>query len=53
MYDACATIIHALISCRLDYCSSNMYNVPRNKSERLKNLRINAQRTYYPGFELE
>ena len=27
-YDACSTIIHALISCRLDYCNSILYNVP-------------------------
>ena len=30
-YDACSTIIHALISCRLDYCNSIMYNVPKVK----------------------
>ena len=27
LYDACSTIIHALISCRLDYCNSILYNV--------------------------
>ena len=37
-YDACSTIIHALISCRLYYCNSIVYNVPRSK-------------TYYPSFE--
>ena len=37
-YDACSTIIHALISCRLDYCNFIMYNVPRNKTDRLQRL---------------
>ena len=31
-YDACSTIIHALISCRLDYCNSILYNVPKSKT---------------------
>ena len=34
-YDACSTIIHALSSCRLDYCNSILYNVPRSKTDRL------------------
>ena len=29
-YDACYTIIHALFICRLDYCNSRLYNVPKN-----------------------
>ena len=37
-YDACSTIIHALISCRLDYCNSILYNVPRGKTDRLERL---------------
>ena len=37
-YDACSTIIHALISCRLDYCNSIMYDVPRSKTDRLQRL---------------
>ena len=32
-YDACSTIIHALMSCRLDYCNSIMYNVPMSKTD--------------------
>ena len=36
-YDACPTIIHALISCRLDYCNS-MYNVSMSKTDRLQKL---------------
>ena len=36
-HDACSTIIYALISCRLDYCNSIMYNVPTNKNDTLKN----------------
>ena len=27
-YNACYTIIHALIRCRFDYCNSLLYNVP-------------------------
>ena len=30
-FDACSTIIHALICCRLDYCNSILYNVPKSK----------------------
>ena len=42
-YNACSTIIHALISCRLDYCNSLLYNIPTHKTDRLQrlqNLRI-------------
>ena len=34
-YNACSTI-HALISCRLDYCNSLLYNVPTHTTDRLK-----------------
>ena len=37
-YDACSIIIHALISCRLDYCNSILYNVPKSKTDRLQRL---------------
>ena len=37
-YNACSTIIHALISCRLDYCNSLLYNVPTHKIDRLQRL---------------
>ena len=33
---ATINFIHPLISCRLDYCNSILYNVPRNKIDRLK-----------------
>ena len=35
-YNACSTIIHALISCRLDYCNSLLYNVPTHKTDCLQ-----------------
>ena len=37
-YDACSTIIYALSSCRLDYCNSILYNVPKSKTDRLQRL---------------
>ena len=37
-YDACSIIIHALISCILDYCNYILYNVPRSKMDRLQRL---------------
>ena len=41
-YNACSTIIHALISCRLDYCNSPLYNVPTHKIIACKDFRINV-----------
>ena len=38
LYNACSTIMHALISCRLDYCNYILYNVPRSKTDRLQSL---------------
>ena len=43
-YNACSTIIHALISCRLDYCNSLLYNVPTHKTDRLQRLQIQYAR---------
>ena len=43
-YDACSTIIHALISCRLDYCNSILYNVPKSKTDRLQGLQNQCAR---------
>ena len=43
-YDACTTIIHALISCRLDYCNYIMYSVPRSKGDRLHRLQNQCAR---------
>ena len=42
-YDDCSTIIHAPISCRLDYCNSILYNVPRSKTDDYKDFRINVR----------
>ena len=35
-YKDFSTIIHALISCQLDYCNSLLYNVPTHKTGRLQ-----------------
>ena len=43
-YNACSTIIHALISCRLDYCNSILYNFPRSKTDRLRRLQNKCAR---------
>ena len=44
LYDACSTIIHALISCQLDYCNYIMYNVPKSKTDRLQRLQNQCAR---------
>ena len=53
-YDACSTIIHALISCRLDYCNFSRYNVPRCKTDRLQRLQNQCARRDHitPVFEI-
>ena len=43
-YDACSTVIHALISCQLEYCNSILYNVPRSKTDRLQRLQNQCAR---------
>ena len=43
-YKTCSTIIHALISCRLDYCNSLLYNVPMHKTDRLQRLQNQCAR---------
>ena len=43
-YNACSTIIHALISCRLDYCNSLLYNVPMHTIDRLQGLQNQCAR---------
>ena len=43
-YNACSTIIHALISCRLDYCNSLLYNVPTHNTDRLQRLQNQCAR---------
>ena len=45
-YDACSTIIHALISCRLNYCNSILYNVPKSKTDRLHILQNQCARIF-------
>ena len=44
-YDACAQLIHGLISMRLDYCNSLLYNLPKSSIERLKKIQNQAART--------
>ena len=43
-YNACSAIIHALISCRLDYCNSLLYNVPTHKTDHLQRLQNQCAR---------
>ena len=43
-YNACSTIIHALISCQLDDCNSLLYNVPTHKTDRLQRLQNQCAR---------
>ena len=58
-YNACSTIIHALISCRLDNCNYILYNDPKSKTDRLQTSesmctyldKIATLGTYYPSFE--
>ena len=42
-YNACSTIIHALISCQLDYCNSLMYKTT-HKTDRLQRLQNQCAR---------
>ena len=42
-YDACSTIIHALISCRLDYCNSICTMFQKVKLIDYKDFRINVR----------
>ena len=43
-YNACSTIIHALISCRLDYRNSILYNVPTHETDLLQRLQNQCAR---------
>ena len=43
-YDACAQLIHALISICLDYCNSLLYNLLKGSIERLQEIQNQATR---------
>ena len=43
-FDACTTLIHALIGNHLDYCNSLLYNIADAKIERLQKVQIKAAR---------
>ena len=43
-FDATAQLIHALITTRLDFCNSILYNLPNNKIERLQRIQNQAAR---------
>ena len=43
-FDACATLVHALIGSRLDYCNSLLYNIADAKIERLQKVQNQAAR---------
>ena len=42
--NATAQLIHALISIRLDYCNSILYNLPKNSISRLQRIQNQAAR---------
>ena len=43
-FHATAQLIHALITTRLDFCNSILYNLPNNKTERLQRIQNQAAR---------
>ena len=43
-YDAYSTIMHVLISCRLNYCNYIMYTVPMSKADQLQILQNQCSR---------
>ena len=43
-FDSTAQLIHALITTRLDFCNSILYNLPNNKIERLQRIQNQATR---------
>ena len=43
-FHATAQLIHALITTRLDFCNSILYNLPNNKIERLQRIQNQAAR---------
>ena len=43
-FDASAQLIHALITIRLNFCNSILYNLPNNKIERLQRIQNKAAR---------
>ena len=44
--EAAAQLIHPLISSRVDFCNSILYNVPNNKIERLQRIKNQAARSF-------
>lgn len=42
--EATAQLIHALITTRIDYCNSLLYNIPKNKLQRLQRIQNQAAR---------
>ena len=43
-FNATAPLVHALITTRLDFCNSILYNLPNNKIERLQRIQNQAAR---------
>ena len=45
-FDACATLIHALIGSRIECCNSLLYNIADAKVERLQKVQNQAERIF-------
>ena len=43
-FNATAQLVHALVTTRLDFCNSILYNLPNNKIERLQRIQNQAAR---------
>ena len=52
--DACAQLMHSLVTVRLDYCNSILYGLPNNSLYRIQKIQNTAARimAHLPRFRL-